>query len=286
MESEPDIICFPEWSLPPRIHSEPNEFAADAEHAFGQAANYYAERTKDIFMSGLRRMPSKDGTLPFVFFGSVRDADLNSNFNSVWPGGLVQQNYEEHIAWSSSPNGVEHQLRRTIERGVFVYSQDQAGFEDVGFSAYMNQPIVRRFRTSIGQVCVLTGRELFDVNRLAYISEFNRRADLESRPERISLILVPSYTASELAIETCQNLSSLARTNVLFSNASGIISSSIEDSTRQRVLPLSRLFFCGFTEKEMQDSGFITSKSLEQNLVEFDLDLMSQNRFLSVLKNR
>lgn len=258
-----DAIVFPEFALPP-IDIENlgpdeevfNPFDAQQQH---MVDIQFEAAAAGILHDACERESANRSPedVPFIFYGSMHCQQSRYNIGVVSPGKPYERQY---VLVSERENPISTK-RKTVEKsaprsGPLVHKK-RFPARRIGERARVPaSPQFRMYPSKIGMIAVLICSDAIDQNQFWYIVRHNARAKPTKNFARIGLVIVPSYTHSDLLHTTCKDLSALANTTVFVGNASGTVARMNPDFTDR--MPQSQLFQCGKNEDELLEAGQVT----------------------------
>ena len=277
------IISFCEFGLPPvdiDISEIPQEVRGDPFHRdFVDCVDtqYQIAATKllEAAKQQSRICKSNKFEMPFVFYGSAHCVASRYNLGVVSPGHPIEDSYSVTTN-RRSPIGEFVQSKEIEKNAGSGPIAHKKRFPAHRMGERARVPDNQNFRTyqhPLGQICVLISSDSLDLNQFFNIVKINNEVGLE-RLDRIFLVVVPSFNRSEDMMQCCEDLSALAGTNVLVTNAIGELA-----GPRRKTMPRSELFFDGMPSNQLVDEELvITSESDSIRL--YDIDVIAQSDWL------
>ena len=134
------------------------------------------------------------------------------------------------------------------------------------------------FRTyfhPLGRICVLICSDAIDINQFLNIIRYNEEAGPLSL-NRIFMVIVPTFNQSTFLLDACKDLSALARTNVLVTNALGTLQIPGNPPYTEKLIE-GEFFFDGRPLGYLMEKGVATYvPSSDPTVQVFDLNIKFQ----------
>jgi hypothetical protein len=260
LEEEADAIVFPEFALPPvdlsAVFPDIRDFNPfDPAHQAKVDREFEGSATsiRDEACAAANRKTSQ---VPFIFYGSMHCQRSRYNIGVVSPGRPFEQKYvlaaERGNPITSETSVIPEQVLRT---GPVVHKK-RFPARRVGEAARVPGGLgFRLYPSKIGCIAVLICSDAIDLNQFWYVVRHNQQADAINSADRIGLVVVPSYTHSDLLHTNCKDLSALAQTTVFVGNATGKLKT--QNVLYEHSMPSSEIFQSGRDEGELSRSEIV-----------------------------
>ena len=293
-----DIVSFCEFALPPAIIDKTAICDAGGSiDLFDEETLAYIDRQHEgAAKEVLARAHEINGTgpddTPFIFYGSSHCNVTRFNIGVVSPGQPIESEYKLRVERSNplaapaDPPGTPEELRierpakrEELRSGPLVHKKR---FPARRAGELARVPDDHEFRTyfhPLGRICVLICSDSIDINQFTNIIRYNRDAG-PNAINRIFMVIVPTYNQSIFLLNICRDLSAMARTNVLVTNAVGEIIVDFNTGNTDS-LPASNLFFDGRPLNALINRKMVSKAECQDSTVDvYDLNIQFQRDVL------
>lgn len=292
LSDSPDVISFCEFALPPcEFHPEDISLIGNMDVFQQDLIDRVDLRYEETALDLLNRAVmdgAEQKDLPFIFYGSAHCNLTRFNIGAVSPGGALESNYflermrEDPFGSMRSlkydlVDG--HSAERLQGRGPIAHKKKFPARRAGERARVPDDQNFRLYKNELGYVSVLICSDAVDINQAANIVRINRAADDASLFERINLVIVPAFNKSELLFDACRDLSAMARTNVLVTNAKGNFADP-KTPGRPRSMPESELFFDGYSSWQLGQKNMVETRQPFTDVKTFTIDLEFQRAVL------
>lgn len=258
-----NAIVFPELAFPPVDLSDQFPTPADFD-PFNPAHQAEVDRRFEESAASILDEASENAgrdidDAPFVFYGSIHCQRSRYNIGVVSPGHPFEQGY---VLATEREHPITNEIKvkpETVSRSGPLVHRKRFPARRVGEATRVPGGLgFRLYPSKIGLIAVMICSDAIDRNQFLYVVRHNSQADAMTSPDRIALVIIPSYTHSELLHTTCKDLSELAQTTVFVGNATGKRELSRLYSTP---MPPSRIFQCGKEAKDLSPAGILKTRT-------------------------
>jgi hypothetical protein len=286
-----DLVSFCEFALPPA--------AIDRTLVGGDCCDVFDEnliRTVDHHHEVMAkkvydRAIAEAGEVtsrPFIFYGSSHCNLTRFNIGVVSPGSKLEDGYALKVERTAPmAGGAYRPLTATppLRSGPIVQKKRFPARRAGERARVPDDHAFRTYFHPLGLICVLICSDSIDLNQFWNIVRINDEAASHGA-NRVFMVLVPSYNTSPFLETSCRDLSAMARTNVLVTNAVGEVNEWTRDNVPYpRPLPPSQLFFDGMgmtTLLEEKIISYIPGADMADLLgIEIDVRRQREIRFRS-----
>ncbi len=244
----PDVVCFGELAYPPPPPSEDNGWDVDLIREYG------ARRID--FEDQVRRYLRRRNSNAFVFLGTFHCLMTLYNVGVAFPWGPSTDGVKVEVAdeWLDAKEKGEEIVQQTPPVTLRKRFPARRAGE---VTRTPPQPTFDVFFTEFGRVGVLICSDIVDLNQFLTVARWNTPTD---KYANIDYILVPSYNDSKKLVSMCQELSYIAATTVIVTNA----------NPGNADFPETQLFCCGLGIPDLaQLSALKSMVTVHQQTVSF-----------------
>ena len=277
LSHDPNMVVFPEFALPPVVHAKKS---IPARRLFTRRFQQMVEKKHEgVAAEILRQAKAKTGSdrTPFIFYGSAHCSVCRLNIGVVSVGDPIERGFGR-IFERGKPDSphVEPTPDDPIRHSGPIAHRKRYPARRAGEAARVpDDGYFRLYLSELGYICVLICSDSIDANQALYIVHKNNLRDSQGGRGRIFLVIVPSYTRSNIMLDShCRDLSFEARTIVLVTNALGMYRKRPKPAAPER-FPESRIYFNGMDEIALEEAQ-IVEKTHKRMIDLYDLDLGKQ----------
>ena len=257
LQSNPDIICFPEFAYPPPAESRTYETstAASSISRNDNVPNRYFDRSsygrnRHCYEREITDLLESCTNQPFLFLGSYHCAFDFYNVGVTFPLGNDLKVFQAELNSGTLDTDGNAQTQHASFAPPVLYRKRYPARRVQEYARIPSNFEFHTFDIEGVNIALMICSDVVDLNQMFNLASINAGRE---GVKRIDIILVPSFNRSAKLVSMCRELSFLTGAIVVYNNANDAMNYDSENAEAEEYK--SQVFACGFTDEELGSLG-------------------------------